>query len=121
MLPDDPTAGLIAALQDKLGADVHVMGERPADLAERWLPCVVLTRRGGTELASAQAILGDAPLVFADVYTDGLDAGYSLMRDVRAAMYALGARANTGPVPTPDAAEAAGVRRLTASWRYLTH
>lgn len=120
MLPDEPTVALIALLQAALGDDVRVMGERPADLTGL-LPVVVLARRGGTEMASAQGILGDRPLISGDVYTAGLDAGYQLMTRVRRAMYQLGAAGNTGPIETPDTAEAAGVRRLTATWRYATH
>lgn len=120
MLPDEPLIALIPALQTLLGDSAAVMGERPADLVDR-LPVVVLTRQGGTALSSAQALLGDKPLLFADVYTAGLDAAYPQMQAVRRAMHRLGARENTGPVPTPDADEAAGVRRLTASWSYATH
>jgi hypothetical protein len=120
VLPDEPLFALIPALQTLLGDTAKVMGERPADLVGQ-LPVVVLTRRGGTAIESAQALLGDRPIIFADVYAIGADQVMPVMQDVRRAMRGLGARENTGPVPTPDADEAAGVRRLTASWRYATH
>jgi len=119
-LPAEQVRALIAAVQAKLGDGVHVMGERPADLLDL-LPVVVLYRRGGNELSSSQSVLGDAPVIVGDGYAAGLDAGYDLIHDVRAAMLSLGAKGNTGPVETPDSAAPAGVRRLTASWTYVTH
>jgi hypothetical protein len=119
-LPAEPTRQLIAALQTKLGEERHVMGERPADLSDL-LPVVVLARRGGNEMASLQNVLGDSPILSADIYAAGLDAAYDVMRDLRQAMYELGARGNTGPIDTTDGAETAGVRRLTATWTYATH
>lgn len=120
MLPSEPTRDLIIALQAKLGPGRHVMGERPAGVADR-LPVVVLARRGGMEMASLQDVVGDKPILSVDVYAASLDEAYDVMRDVRQAMYELGARGNTGPVDTTDGAEAAGVRRLTATWTYATH
>lgn len=119
-LPAEPTRALIAALQVKLGDGRHVMGERPTDVADR-LPVVVLARRGGVEMASLQNVVGDKPILSADVYASGLDAAYDVMHDVRQGLYELGARGNTGPVETTDGAEPAGVRRLTATWTYATH
>jgi hypothetical protein len=119
-LPAEPTRQLITALQVALTAGVHVMGERPADLGDH-LPAVVLTRAGGTALGSTQALLGDAPLISVDVYAIGLDAAYAQMRDARAALHGLGARETAGPLPTTDTDEAAGIRRVSAVWRFATH
>lgn len=119
-LPDEPTVALLATIRTALTGTAAVMGERPADLVDQ-LPVVTLTRIGGTAMASLQGLVGDSPLISGDVYADSLPAAYALMAQLRRAMWAAGARENSGPIPTTDAAEAAGVRRLTATWRFQTH
>lgn len=119
-LPDEPVRALIAGVQAKLGDGVQVMGERPADVADR-LPVVVLFRRGGNEMASLQAVLGDKPLIVGEAYAAGLDEAYDLIHDLRSAMLSLGARGNTGPVDSTDGTDKALLRRLTATWIFATH
>lgn len=119
-LPDDPMPGIIGRLRTALGAAAAlVSGERPAELLEH-LDCVTVTRAGGLAVRSAQSMLGDAPLCAVNCYAMGLPAAYALATAARRAVDAIGGREVTGPLPTPDEAEPAGVRRVTFTFRIVT-